>query len=114
MRILVIEDEEKVASFIQRGLEEEHYTVDIARDGIQGLDMALENIYDAIILDVMLPGKSGFEVLTELRAADIATPVLILTARGSTEDRVRGLDLGADDYLASHSTSMNWQHAFGR
>ena len=100
MRILVIEDEEKVANLIQRGLEEEHYTVDVAHDGPTGFEMALDNIYDAIVLDVMLPGKDGFEVLTELRAAEITTPVLILTARCSTEDRVRGLDIGADDYLA--------------
>ncbi|MCS7000447.1 MAG: response regulator transcription factor [Bacteroidota bacterium] len=99
MRILVIEDEEKVANFIRRGLEEEHYTVDVTHDGKTGIDMALKGIYDAIVLDLMLPGKDGFEVLQELRAADNDTPVLILTARGSTKDRVRGLDLGADDYL---------------
>jgi DNA-binding response OmpR family regulator len=99
MRILVIEDEEKVAGFIQRGLEEEQYIVDVAHDGKTGLQMAAGDDYDVIILDVMLPGKSGFDVLQELRAMDIDTPVIILTARGSTEDRVRGLDLGADDYL---------------
>ncbi|GIV53530.1 MAG: DNA-binding response regulator [Candidatus Kapaibacterium sp.] len=99
MRILVIEDEEKVARFIQRGLEEEQYIVDVAHDGKTGLDMACSDDYDVIILDIMLPGKSGFDVLQELRAMDITTPIIILTARGSTEDRVRGLDLGADDYL---------------
>ncbi|MCX8050692.1 MAG: response regulator transcription factor [Chlorobi bacterium] len=99
MRILVIEDEEKVANFIQRGLEEEQYVVDVASDGKTGLEMALSGMYDAIVLDLMLPGKDGFEVLQELRAADNETPVIILTARGSTKDRVRGLDLGADDYL---------------
>ncbi|MCX7930757.1 MAG: response regulator transcription factor [Chlorobi bacterium] len=99
MRILVIEDEQKVASFIQRGLEEEQYVVDVAHDGAEGLALARENPYDAIVLDVMLPGKNGFDVLSELRAHGNQTPVIILTARGSTEDRVRGLDLGADDYL---------------
>lgn len=99
MRILVIEDEEKVARFIQRGLEEEHYTVDLAYDGKTGLDMAQSGIYDAIVLDLMLPGKDGFEVLQELRATNDETPIIILTARGSTKDRIRGLDLGADDYL---------------
>lgn len=99
MRILVIEDEEKVARFIQRGLEEEHYVVDVAYDGETGLEMALQNEYDAIILDIMLPRKDGMQVLTELRQAGNQTPTIILTARGSTEDRVRGLDLGADDYL---------------
>ncbi len=99
MRILVIEDEEKVANFIQRGLEEEQYVVDVAYDGKSGLEMASVGEYDTIILDIMLPGKSGLDVLQELRAMDITTPIIILTARGSTEDRVRGLDLGADDYL---------------
>lgn len=99
MRILVIEDEEKVARFIQRGLEEEHYTVDLAYDGKTGLEMAQSGIYDAIVLDLMLPGKDGFEVLQELRATNDETPIIILTARGSTKDRIRGLDLGADDYL---------------
>lgn len=99
MRILVIEDEEKVARFIQRGLEEEHYTVDLAYDGKAGLEMAQSGIYDAIVLDLMLPGKDGFEVLQELRATGDDTPIIILTARGSTKDRIRGLDLGADDYL---------------
>lgn len=100
MRILVIEDERKVASFIKRGLEEERYLVDTAADGELGLSMASGGGYDAIVLDVMLPKMDGFEVLERLRTAGHVTPVLMLTARGTTEDRVQGLDLGADDYLA--------------
>ena len=99
MRILVVEDERKVANFIKHGLEEERYIVDSAPDGITGLEMAMNNEFDAILLDVMLPGKNGFQVLQELRDAGIATPILMLTARSTTEDRVQGLDLGADDYL---------------
>jgi len=100
MRILVIEDERKVANFIKHGLEEERYIVDTAYDGNAGLNMATNNQFDAILLDVMLPGKDGFVVLKELREAGILTPILMLTARGTTDDRVQGLDLGADDYLA--------------
>lgn len=100
MRILVIEDERKVASFIKRGLEEERYIVDTAVDGEQGLSMARSDGYDAIVLDVMLPKIDGYEVLKTLRDEGRVTPVLMLTARGTTEDRVQGLDLGADDYLA--------------
>ncbi|MCX7880508.1 MAG: response regulator transcription factor [Ignavibacteria bacterium] len=99
MRILVVEDEKKVANFIKHGLEEERYIVDVANDGEKGLEMAMNNEYDAILLDVMLPGRDGFKVLQELRNAGISTPVMMLTARGATEDRVLGLDLGADDYL---------------
>lgn len=99
MRILVIEDERKVANFVKRGLEEERYVVEIATDGETGLQMALNNEFDAIVLDVMLPRKNGLQVLSELRQAGKALPVLMLTARGSMEDRVMGLDLGADDYL---------------
>lgn len=100
MRILVIEDERKVARFIQRGLEEERYVVETAADGQAGLDLALHNVFDAIVLDVMLPKLDGYSVLRALRAEGNATPVLMLTARGSMEDRVQGLDLGADDYLS--------------
>ncbi|MGA2297062.1 MAG: response regulator transcription factor [FCB group bacterium] len=99
MRILVVEDERKVASFIKHGLEEERYIVETVSDGISGLEMAMNNQFDAILLDVMLPGKDGFSILKELRNAGVSTPVLMLTARGTTEDRVQGLDLGADDYL---------------
>ena len=100
MRILVVEDERKVANFIKNGLEEERYIVETATDGVTGLEMAMNNEFDAILLDVMLPGKDGFTVLRELREVGLVTPVLMLTARGTTEDRVQGLDLGADDYLS--------------
>ena len=99
MRILVVEDEKKVARFIQQGLEEEHHTVDVAHDGEAGLAMAEAQRYDVIILDVMLPGKSGIDVTRELRARKRATPILMLTAKTATEDKVAGLDSGADDYL---------------
>lgn len=99
MRILVVEDEKKVANFIKHGLEEERYIVEIAGDGITGLDIAMNNHFDAMLLDVMLPGKDGFTLLREIRDAGISTPVIMLTARANVEDRVSGLDLGADDYL---------------
>ena len=99
MRILVIEDVRKVASFIKKGLAEERYIVETANDGITGMEMAMNNEFDAILLDVMLPGKDGFTVLRELRDAGVTTPIMMLTARGTTDDRVMGLNLGADDYL---------------
>ncbi len=99
MRILVIEDEKKVASFIRNGLSEEMYAVDVAHDGENGLEMAMEKHYDVIILDVMLPKRDGMSVIRDLRASGSVTPVLMLTARATTQDRVQGLDLGADDYL---------------
>ena len=99
MRILVVEDHEKVAQFIVKGLREEHFAVDHAATGTEGLSMARVGEYDAIVLDVMLPGKNGFEVVAELRAKGIATPVMMLTAKANVEDRVQGLDVGADDYL---------------
>ena len=99
MRILVVEDEKKVASFIRRGLEAEHYTVDVAHDGEAGLARALDQRYDLIVLDIMLPGRDGFGVVQELRGSGHDVPVLLLTARAAVSDRVSGLDLGADDYL---------------
>jgi heavy metal response regulator len=99
MRILVVEDDKKVASFVQKGLEEDGYAVDVATDGDTGLAMGLDRVHDAVILDVMLPGKPGFQVVRELRQAGIATPILMLTARDTVEDKVQGLDAGADDYL---------------
>jgi heavy metal response regulator len=99
MRILLVEDDRKVASFIRKGLAEEGYAVDVAPDGETGLAMGLDRLHDAIVLDVMLPGKPGFQVLRELRQAKVATPVLLLTARDAVEDKVQGLDAGADDYL---------------
>jgi DNA-binding response OmpR family regulator len=99
MRILVVEDEAKVGSFIRRALEEESYAVDLCEDGAEGLDLALAGTYDLIVLDVMLPRLSGLEILQRLRKEKINTPVLILTARAQLEQRVKGLDAGADDYL---------------
>lgn len=99
MRVLVVEDEKKVADFIRRGLEQEHYAVDVAHDGEEGAYQAESYAYDLVILDLMLPKLSGLEVLQRLRAQKPALPVLILTAKGTIEDRVAGLDRGADDYL---------------
>src|SRR5574341_1341102 len=99
MRILVVEDDRKVASFIRKGLMEEGYAVDVAPDGETGLAMGLDRPHDVIVLDVMLPGKSGVQVVRELRQAKVAAPVLLLTARDAVEDKVQGLDAGADDYL---------------
>jgi DNA-binding response OmpR family regulator len=99
MRILVVEDEKKVASFLEKGLREEGYTVDVARDGDDGLMKALVHDYDLLLLDVMMPGKSGLEVVRELRSRERTTPVLLLTARDAERDVVLGLDAGADDYL---------------
>lgn len=99
MRILVVEDEPKVASFIRQALEEESYAVDICGDGSEGVDLAQGVSYDLVILDLMLPGLPGLEVLKALRSAKVKTPVLILTARSEVDQRVKGLDAGADDYL---------------
>ena len=99
MRILVIEDDRKIASFIERGLREDGYAVDVAGDGDTGLVNAQVYDYDAIVLDVMLPGRSGYDVVRALRAGGRDTPVLMLTARDAKEDIVRGLEAGADDYL---------------
>jgi DNA-binding response OmpR family regulator len=100
MRILVVEDERKVAKFIRQGLEEEGHTVELAADGAAALDLLLDTSpYDLVVLDLMLPGKDGLTVLRTLRERRIETPVLVLTARDALPDRVRGLDLGADDYL---------------
>lgn len=99
MKILVIEDDRKVAGFIEQGLREEGYAVDIAPDGDEGTMLAHVYDYDVIILDVMMPKKSGLMVATELRREGRGTPILMLTARDTTEDVVRGLNAGADDYL---------------
>lgn len=99
MRLLVVEDEKKVAAFIKRGLEEEGYTVDVAHDGAEGVQMACDVPYDLVILDVMLPKKDGLTVVKELRQAGKTMPVLMLTARDTTDDIVAGLDAGSDDYL---------------
>jgi two-component system OmpR family response regulator len=99
MRVLAIEDEVRMARLLRRALEEEGHAVDVAGDGPDGLWMATENPYSALVLDVMLPGFDGFELCRRLRAAGIWAPVLMLTAREEVGDRVRGLDAGADDYL---------------
>jgi len=99
MRILVVEDEQKVASFIQKGLAEEGYAVDVAADGEEGLAMALDGVHDLVVLDIMLPVRDGLAVLREMRGRRVQTPVLLLTARDAVPDRVAGLDTGADDYL---------------
>jgi len=99
MKILVVEDDRKVAGFIEQGLREEGYAVDVAPDGEQATMLAHVYEYDMIVLDVMLPKKTGLQVATELRREGRSTPILMLTARDTTEDVVRGLDAGADDYL---------------
>ena len=99
MRLLLVEDDCKVASFIKKGLREEGYAVDWASDGDAGLFMGLDDVYDLIILDVNLPHKDGLSVLRSLRTGKITTPILLLTVRATIEDRVIGLDTGADDYL---------------
>ena len=100
MKILIVEDETKLAQVLQQGLKEQSFVVEWADDGALGLDMALQGSFDAVILDVMLPGMNGFEVLSELRKSGSSLPVIMLTARNNVDDRVRGLDHGADDYLA--------------
>lgn len=99
MHILIIEDEKKTAAYLQKGLTEQGFTVDVSNDGAEGLLLASTVDYDLIILDVMMPLRDGWSVLQELRQSGKLTPVLFLTARDSVDDRVKGLELGADDYL---------------
>jgi len=99
MRILIIEDEKKVASFIKKGLEEEYFVADIAGDGREGLKLAVSEEYDIIIMDIMLPYMDGITLIKEIRKREISTPVLMLTVNDSVKDKVEGLDAGADDYL---------------
>jgi len=99
VRVLIVEDQEKTGDFLRRGLTENGFVADVARNGIDGQHLALTADYDLIVLDVMLPGRDGWQVLEELRRQGRRTPVLFLTARDRIEDRVRGLELGADDYL---------------
>lgn len=99
MRLLLIEDDSRVARFVQKGLEAERYQVEVAYDGQQGIYMGLTEIYDLILLDIILPVKNGIEVCRELREQGIQTPILMLTAKDAVEDRVAGLGVGADDYL---------------
>ena len=100
MRILVVEDDVKVAEFVRRGLTEEGYAVDVLHDGADAGDQAAVFDYDAVVLDMMLPKQSGFQVLRAIRARKASLPVVILTARDSVQDRIAGLDAGADDYMA--------------
>ena len=99
MRILIVEDEEKIASFLKESLEAEYFAVDVAHDGIEGSSLSSINEYDLIVLDNMLPGKDGHEVLADIRARESTTPVLILSAQGNTPRKVDLLNAGADDYL---------------
>ena len=99
MRVLIVEDEAKTAAYLAKGLREHGFVADVARDGRDGLHMAQSETYDVAILDVMLPGRDGWSVLQDLRGSGSSLPVLFLTARDSVPDRVRGLELGADDYL---------------
>ena len=99
MRILLIEDEKKIASFIKRGLKEERYTVDVAYEGEKGLFLAGTSRYDLIIIDIMLPGKDGINICREIRSGKVDVPILFLSAKGGLNDKIFGLDAGADDYL---------------
>ena len=99
MRLLVVEDEIHLLDIIKKRLQKEHYSVDACQDGQEALDYIEVTAYDAIVLDIMLPGISGLEILKSMRAAGNSTPVLLLTAKDSIQDRVNGLDIGADDYL---------------
>jgi len=99
MRILVVEDERRVSSFVMRALKDNAYEVDIAETGEKALELGIQNSYDSILLDIRLPGLNGIQVCRELRAAHVDTPILMLTARTLVEQRVEGLDAGADDYL---------------
>src|SRR5687767_11723538 len=100
MRILLVEDEIKVATQLAKGLREEHLVVDVAHDGLEGEFLARTNAYDLLILDRMLPGKEGADLCRDLRRDGLQVPILLLTARDAVSDRVEGLDAGADDYLA--------------
>lgn len=99
MHILIVEDEQRLAYLLRRVLLEERHIVDVANDGNAGLNLALSDTYDVVVLDVMLPGIDGLEICRQMRAEHLMTPVLMLTARGAIEDRVTGLNVGADDYL---------------
>jgi len=100
MKILIIEDDEKIIKFLKKGLEEESYTIDYALNGDEGIYLATVNEYDLILLDIMIPIKNGMEVCKILRASDIQIPIIMLTAKNSIEDKIKGLDIGANDYIA--------------
>ncbi len=99
MKLLLVEDEVRLSDALSELLRLENYDVDVCRDGVSGLDAALGGAYDVIVLDVMLPGKNGFDIMKEIRGAGLKTPVLMLTAKSEVDDKVMGLDCGADDYL---------------
>ena len=99
LRILIVEDDKKLAGFLKKGLEEENYAVDVCYNGDEGAYLAQENEYDIIILDIMLPKKDGIDVCKTIRRKNITTPIIILTVKNTLEDRIKGLDEGADDYL---------------
>ena len=99
MKILIVEDEHLIATSLKKGLEQEHYTVDLAFDGLEGYDLAASGEYDIILLDLMLPGLDGISICQKLRSENIHTPILMLTAKSQLDDKVKGFDVGADDYL---------------
>ena len=111
MRFLVVEDEQRIADFLKRGLESAGYAVDTAQDGKSAIDMVHGTDYDLIILDMMLPDMDGLRVLERVRNRKTSPPVLILSARGSVDDRVKGLELGADDYLVKPFAFVDASHA---
>jgi two-component system copper resistance phosphate regulon response regulator CusR len=108
MRLLIIEDERRTAAHLQKGLSENGFTVDVAYDGFEGSQLARAGAYALIVLDVMLPQRDGWAILEELRRTGVLTPVLLLTARDRVEDRVKGLEMGADDYLGP--VPIYWAH----
>jgi len=99
MRLLIVEDDSKIASFIKKGLEEAGFSVEVAGDGMTGLEMALQEEFDLFIIDLMLPGLDGFSLIEEMRKRGLSAPILVLSAKRAVEDRVRGLEIGSDDYL---------------
>src|SRR5437762_3893857 len=110
MRVLIVEDEKKLASFIRKALQAEGFAADLLHHGDEALAAAAATTFDVIILDIMLPGRDGLSVVRQLRARNVATPVLLLTARGAVNERVEGLNAGADDYLDRKSTRLNSSH----
>ena len=108
MRILLVEDEIGLADAVGAILQKERYDVDIANDGELGLQLAMSGEYDCIVLDIMLPKRNGLDVLSYLRVKEIDTPVILLTAKSEVEDRIKGLDCGADDYLTKPFSSGEW------
>ncbi|MFT5465503.1 MAG: two-component system OmpR family response regulator [Verrucomicrobiales bacterium] len=99
VKVLVVEDEKQIASFVENGLKEQGFSVDVCRDGVEGMEMASSKAYDAIVLDIMLPGRDGLSILRKLREDQNTVPVILVTARDGRDERVDGLDLGADDYI---------------